>query len=337
MIVIPGLNPGSRVFVFPGPWTLEPGHCPLYFMASAANESFCYRHKGVNIADTVPQKTRQQKMPNDTDHKKRIQQGFDTVAAGYDHPSLSFFPETAKRLVEHLELEPHQHLLDVCTGTGVVALTAAEKLTRGKVTGIDLSSGMLQQAINKAAEKNLGNIEFKQMDLEHLDLDTVNQGAAYDIATSSFGLFFLEDMTRGLSNIAGTVKPGGKVAITSFTGEAFSPMADIFVKRYESTGREVPPLSWKRLATREVIKQQFNAVNITNVNIYHEPFGYQMTDPQMWWDVVWNAGWRSLLNQMTEEEQKVFEQEHMEEIAAVVGNDGVWFNTEVLIAIGEKQ
>ena len=272
-------------------------------------------------------------MQPNTDRKIMIQHGFDTVAAGYDHPALSFFPETAKRLIEHLKLEPHLRLLDVCTGTGVVALTAAEKLTRGKVTGIDLSSGMLQQAINKAAEKNLDNTEFKQMDLEHLELDE----AAFDIATSSFGLFFLEDMSQGLSNIASSVKPGGKVAITSFTGDAFSPMADIFIKRFESTGREVPPLSWKRLATQELIMEQFNAVNITKVNIYHEALGYQMTSPQMWWDVVWNAGWRSLLNQMAEEEQKVFEIEHLEEIAKVVGNDGVWFNTEVLIAVGEKQ
>ena len=90
-------------------------------------------------------KNKELQLQND-DRKKMIQQGFDTVAAGYDHPSLSFFPETAKRLVEHLQLKPTDHLLDVCTGTGCVALTAAEKLSQGKVTGIDLSSGMLQQA-----------------------------------------------------------------------------------------------------------------------------------------------------------------------------------------------
>jgi ubiquinone/menaquinone biosynthesis C-methylase UbiE len=271
-------------------------------------------------------------MHNNTDHKKIIQNGFDTVAAGYDHPSLFFFPETAKRLVEHLKLKPHQNLLDVCTGTGVVALTAAEKLTEGKVTGIDLSSGMLQQAKNKAVEKNLDNTEFKQMDLEHLELDE----ARYDIATSSFGLFFLEDMTRGLSNIVNTVKPGGKVAITSFTGDAFSPFADIFISQYEATGREVPPLSWKRLATEELIKQQYHAVGITKLEIHHEPLGYRMTDSQMWWDVVWNAGWRSLLNQMSEDEQAAFEQSHKEAVAATLGDEGVWFNTEVLIAVGEK-
>jgi ubiquinone/menaquinone biosynthesis C-methylase UbiE len=63
---------------------------------------------------------------NNNDRKKMIQQGFDTVAPGYDHPSLSFFPETSsfftetsKRLVEHLQLNPTDHLLDVCTGTGL--------------------------------------------------------------------------------------------------------------------------------------------------------------------------------------------------------------------------
>ena len=271
------------------------------------------------------------------DRKKMIQQGFDIVAAGYDHPSLSFFPETAKRLVEHLQLNPSDHLLDVCTGTGCVALTAAEKLSQGKVTGIDFSSGMLEQATNKAAEQNLTNTEFQQMDLELLSLDSLNRPEQpFDIATSSFGLFFLEDMTTALSNIASTVRPGGKVAITTFTGEAFSPMADIFIKQFESTGRVVPPLSWRRLATPELIQERFNAVGITNVSIHHEPLGYQMTDPQIWWDVVWNAGWRSLLNQLSEEEQKQFEEVHRKEIAEVLGDEGVWFNTEVLIAVGEK-
>jgi len=266
------------------------------------------------------------------DRKKMIQQGFDTVAAGYDHPSLSFFPETARRLVEHLQLKPTDKLLDVCTGTGCVALTAAEKIPQGKVTGIDLSSGMLQQAKNKAAEQGLTNTEFHQMDLEHIDLP---QGI-FDVATSSFGLFFLEDMIQGLTNIASRVKPCGKVAITTFTGEAFSPMADIFIKRFESTGRVVPPLSWRRLATKELINVQYNAVGISKVDIHHEPLGYQMTDPQMWWDVVWNAGWRSLLNQLSADEQELFKEEHIMEITDVLGDDGVWFNTEVLIAVGEK-
>ena len=50
----------------------------------------------------------------------------------------------------------------------------------------------------------------------------------------------------------------------------------------------------------------------------------------------WNAGWRTLLNQMSEDEQKEFELVHLKEIDELIGCDGVWFNTEVLIAVGEK-
>ena len=62
--------------------------------------------------------------PINEQRKAMIQNGFDTVAEGYDHPSLSFFPETAKRLVEHLSLNPTDNLLDVYTS--VVALTEVE-------------------------------------------------------------------------------------------------------------------------------------------------------------------------------------------------------------------
>jgi len=79
-----------------------------------------------------------------------------------------------------------------------------------------------------------------------------------------------------------------------------------------------------------------------------------MTSSQMWWDVCgrppWMVevlamhgaigsakGWRTFLNQMTEDEQMAFKKDHLEEISEVTGDDGVWFNTEVLIAVGEKQ
>ncbi len=263
--------------------------------------------------------------PNE--RKQMIQQGFDTVAPGYDHPALFFFPETATRLVEVLKLQPQQHLLDVCTGTGAVALTAAAQLPQGRVTGIDLSSGMLQQARNMAAQKNLANTEFHQLDVEDLSLAALKRDHAFDIATSSFGLFFIEDLAQALGNIAATVKPGGKIAISSFAGDAFAPMADIFLQRFEATGRTVPPLSWKRLATAALITEVFNAAGITSIDFYHEPLGRHLTDAQAWWDVVWNAGWRGLLNQLTADEQAQFKDEHMQDIAEVIGRDGVWFST----------
>ena len=266
------------------------------------------------------------------ERKQMIQQGFDTVAPGYDHPSLFFFPETARRMRAHLGLSNNEQLLDVCTGTGMLALEVAPHLSEGSVTGIDLSSGMLQQAKNKAADRGLNNVRFRQMDLEALEFPAGH----FDVATSSFGLFFLEDMVQGLRNIASVVRPGGKLAISTFTGNAFSPMSDLFVECYESFGKELPALSWKRLCTHEHVEEHFNQAGITKLDIHHEPLGYHMTDSQMWWDVVWNAGYRSLLNQLTDEQQAEFKEKHMADIDKLVGDEGVWFNAEVLIAVGEK-
>lgn len=265
------------------------------------------------------------------DRKKMIQHAFDTVAKGYDHPSLAFFPETAKRLIKHLNLDDSAHLLDVCTGTGVVALDAAEKLTRGKVTGIDLSSGMLQQAQAKAEQRQLGNVEFIQMDLDKMTLPEQH----FDAATSSFGVFFLEDMVQALTEIVKRVKPGGRIAISSFCGNAFSPMSDLFTARYQAFGREVPPLSWKRLSTEADLMTLFRKAGIKSVRIHHEPQGCYMESAQDWWDIVWNAGYRGLLNQLSQQDQADFKQQHMQEITALCEHEKTWLDTGVLIAVAD--
>lgn len=266
------------------------------------------------------------------DRKKMIQKGFNTVAPSYDHPSLFFFQETANKMVELINLNGSEHLLDLCAGTGAVSIPAAQQLSSGQVNAVDLSPGMLAQAKEKAEQRGLNNIQYLNMDIENMEFEPESM----DVATISFGLFFLEDMTNGLNEIAKRVKPGGVIALSSFSGDAFSPMADMFIADYEATGRKVPPLSWKRLATPELIKEQFAAVGISDVEITHLPLGRKMDSADMWWDVVWNAGWRSLLNDFSETELAAFTESHMKKMHAFVGNEGVWFNTEVLIAVAKK-
>ena len=78
-------------------------------------------------------------MEPDDKRKAMIQKGFDTVATGYDHPSLPFFPETAKRMIKHLQLSHDQSLLDI-TASRAKAQTIA--LLISKMSG---SSFVIQQ------------------------------------------------------------------------------------------------------------------------------------------------------------------------------------------------
>lgn len=271
-------------------------------------------------------------MDENQQYKQMIQTAFDTVAPGYDHPSLAFFPDTAHLMIQYLDLAEDLKLLDVCTGTGMVALNAARQLPQGQVTGIDLSSGMLCQASEKAAQYGLTNTQFIHMDLDHLDLPA----QSYDVATSSFGLFFLTDMMSAMNTIAETIRPGGRIAISSFTGQAFDPFSSLFLDRYAAFGMEIPDLSWKRLASEDNIRAIYHAAGIDNIRFFHEPLGYDIETAQDWWDVVWNAGYRGLLNQLTPEQQVLFRDQHFAEIDDLLSNGKVRMDTHVIIAIGQK-
>jgi len=263
-------------------------------------------------------------------HKQAIQHTFDTVACGYDHPAMGFFPQTAERMIAELVLEPSCHLLDVCAGTGEVSLRAAERLTNGRVTGIDLSSGMLEQASRKSEQRGLLNVEFLRMDMEALAFPDHQ----FDAATCSFGLFFIEDLEQGLRHIAAKVRPGGKIAISTFVADAFEPCASRFMALYETFGKETSTASWKRIASDAALRDLFAAAGINKVNIRHEPFGARIT-PEDWWAIVWNAGFRGFLQQLSAEELVTFREQHLAEIGTLCEGGSVWLNTGVLIATGE--
>jgi len=264
----------------------------------------------------------------DAQRKQAIRGTFDTVAPGYDHPAMAFFPATAARLLAHLQLDPAARLLDVCTGTGMVSLRAAHLLTQGRVVGVDLSSGMLEQAREKARQAALGNIEFQQMDMEALTF----AHHSFDAATCSFGLFFIDDMEQGLREIAARVKPGGKLAISTFADGAFEPMSSLFLRRCEAFGIETRPASWMRIATEPTLRALFAAAGLETPTVHHEPLGYALC-AEDWWAIVWNAGYRGYLQQLPDTELAAFRQQHLAEIESLcVGGQG-WLNASVMIAI----
>ncbi len=265
------------------------------------------------------------------DKKHYLKQTFDQVSEGYDQPALSFFPQTAKLMVDYMTLKEGAHILDVCTGTGVVALEAASSIKNCKVIGIDLSQGMLNKAQQKADKLALNNIDFRVMDLDALSFPD----DYFEAATSSFGIFFLDDMTKALQNIHAKVKTGGQIAISVFSAGAFEPMSLLFLDRIEAMGHSVPPQSWKNISQDHQLKQLFSQAGMTQLIIHREPLGFYMKDAEDWWNIVWNAGYRGLLNQLSATELATFKAEHMAEVNALCKKGDNWLDTGVIIAIGQ--
>lgn len=270
---------------------------------------------------------------NEQERKKMIRDTFNTVAAGYDRHALRFFSESAKLLTGVLSLEGNEHVLDVATGTGCAALAIAQQVPCGRVTGIDFSEHMLTQARVKAAALNIRNTSFLQMDMQTLEL-TNNH---YDAATCAFGIFFAEDMEQQLREISKKVKTGGKISVSGFHDDAFLPIVEAFFTRLQKYGIEVPPLSWKRIGTEAKVSALFQSAGLKDIRVKRKNIGYYLKNADEYWDIVWYAGFRGLVNQLSARDLELFKTEHLREVQAMSSKKGIWLNVEVLFTIGVKQ
>jgi demethylmenaquinone methyltransferase/2-methoxy-6-polyprenyl-1,4-benzoquinol methylase len=103
-------------------------------------------------------------------------------------------------------VSPGARVLDVCCGTGDLAVTAER--AGATVTGLDFSGAMLERARRKS-----GTITWVQGDALALPFDD----GAFDAATIGFGLRNVADIERGLGELRRVLRPGGRVAILEIT------------------------------------------------------------------------------------------------------------------------
>lgn len=264
--------------------------------------------------------------------KAMLQDTFNTVSGVYDHSVLRFFPASARHLADLLRLRGDEQVLDVATGTGHVALEIAARLPRGRATGVDFSAGMLDQARQKAAAREIQNTSFAEMDMQALRFDD----AQFDAAVCAFGIFFVEDMEAALAHIASKVKPGGTVAICNFQKDYFFPLRKLLMARLAAYGVPLPPQTWERIAAEAGCRALFKAADLRDVRTESKNMGYFLTDENEWWSVVWNAGFRRMLSQLPPADLPRFREEHLREIAALVTPKGLWLDIGVLFTVGVK-
>jgi demethylmenaquinone methyltransferase/2-methoxy-6-polyprenyl-1,4-benzoquinol methylase len=146
-------------------------------------------------------------------HARRL---FDGIARSYEGPAelFSFFQYGRWRrfLVSQLRLPAHASVLDVCTGTGLVARDIARR-SASRVLGIDLASGMIDEAQRKlevgALPRSISLVKARAESLPFLD-------SSFDAVVFTFLLRYVLDAEATLNQLARVLRPGGQMLSLDF-------------------------------------------------------------------------------------------------------------------------
>lgn len=178
--------------------------------------------------------------PYNSEESKKVQvrDMFDNIAPTYDRLnhilSVNIDRLWRRRVVRLVRRMHPQHLLDVATGTGDLAIAMAGQISDCTIHGVDLSAQMLAIAREKVAARGLSErISLAVGDAEHLDV----ADESVDVATVAFGVRNFENLELGLREMHRTIKPGGHIVILEFS----TPRARIFGALYRWYSHKVLP------------------------------------------------------------------------------------------------
>jgi ubiquinone/menaquinone biosynthesis C-methylase UbiE len=240
---------------------------------------------------------------------------------------------TIRRALPLLDLVPLQNkqkVLDLATGTGIIAIAAAQIVGEGKVIGVDFSSGMLAQAQHKIDELNLQNIELIEADAEYIDFDD----ESFDIIFCSTAIVYFKDIPAALSKWYRFLKKGGVVAFSCCSEESCeAPRIISTCAKYNISLFNINELT----GTPEKCQNMLKEAGFQDIKVKSQQFGFYRSLEQA---KQWNGGWfhprENPLLQVSSEQMKQLKEEYCKQIEALVTEQGVWYESMIFFVTAHK-
>jgi ubiquinone/menaquinone biosynthesis C-methylase UbiE len=258
-----------------------------------------------------------------------IRHGWEQVATDYAQDRAGVFGRSAERLVELLHPSPGSRLLDVGTGSGLVARQAAPWLGgEGKVLGCDFAAAMVY-----LAKQETPGVVFCQMDAEHLGFPS----ASFDSVACAFSLFQFPGMDRALTEMWRVLKPGGRIGLSNWGPGYFSPVARLQRDLFRGFG--LRPLLTNPITFRpDEVQSLLHKAAFTTVEVVEEAIEVWFRDPKEVWAFNLDMGPFPVMleQQLSATRRRELEQQYTAMLEPLKTEQGIGCKFHVLYALARK-
>ena len=232
-------------------------------------------------------------------------------------------------VVERIDPQPGQRVLDAATGTGAVALLAAER--GAHVVGMDLAPVLIDTARDLAAERDL-SVEFDVGDAE----DMKYADASFDVVVSTCGIMFAPEHQAVASEVARVTRPGGRVGLASWTpegglGQMFRMMGPFLPPPAPGVGS---PFDWGREEhVRELLGDTFE------LEFEEHDSVLRMESGEAYWELFSSSygPTKSAAEALEQERRAEFQQTWVDFFEAMREGDEVVHPREYLLTLGTRK
>lgn len=175
------------------------------------------------------------------EQRAAFREGWERAAGGWggraDRIRAWGMPVSAA-MVESLHLQPGMTVLELAAGPGDTGFMAAELVAPGgRLICSDGAEAMLDVARERAAALGIGNVEFRQLELEWIDMET----ASVDAVLVRWGIMLIVDPEASAREIRRVLRPGGRAAFAVWDVPERNPWAVIPNRALIALGHAEPP------------------------------------------------------------------------------------------------
>lgn len=185
------------------------------------------------MANSLPHDSIRPYEQSEKGKKEQVADMFNNIAGKYDFMNRFLSVGTdigwRKKAIKWLQPAAPQHILDIATGTGDMSIMACKMLKPRQITGIDISTEMLEVGRKKIEKEGLvDKITLHTGDSEAIKFND----NTFDAGMVAFGIRNFENLERGLQEILRVLQPGAPLVILEFSKpkQPFKTLYNLYMK-----------------------------------------------------------------------------------------------------------